>query len=62
MVVDMLRNWSHRYSNHNSNVKCVDLTNKCICFKSFHYSIDLDVVSSFVGFSDFDYMFISMYC
>ena len=28
MVVRMLQNWNHRYSSHNSNIKCVDLTIK----------------------------------
>ena len=50
------------YSSHNSNIKCVDSTIKCISFESFHYVINLDYVSSFVGFNDFDYMFPSMYC
>ena len=50
------------YSNHNSNIKCVDSTIKCIGFESFHYAINLDVVSSFMVFRDFDSMFLSMYC
>ena len=62
MIVSMLQKWSQRYSSHNSNIKCVDLTIKCIGFESFHYAINLDVVSSFVVFSDFNYIFISMYC
>ena len=37
---------SQRYSNHNSNIKCIDSTIKCIGFESFHYAINLDVVSS----------------
>ena len=49
------------YSSHNSNIKCVDLTTKCIGFESFHYAMNLDVVSSFVVFSDFNFMFLSMY-
>ena len=44
------------YSSHNSNIKYVDPTIKCIDFKSFHYTINLDFVSSFVVFSDFDFM------
>ena len=35
---------------------------KCIDFESFHYSINLDVASFFVVFSNFDYMILSMYC
>ena len=54
-IVSMLQNWSQRYSSHNSNIKCTH-------FESFHYTINLDVVSSFMIFSDFDYMFLSMYC
>ena len=50
------------YFSHSSNIKCVDSTIKCIGFESFRYVINLDVVSSFVVFSDFDYMFLSMYC
>ena len=58
----MLQNWNQRYYSHNSSIKCVDSTIKCIGFKSFHYAINLDVVSSFMIFSNFDYIFISMYC
>ena len=62
MVVSMLQNWIRRYSSNNSNIKCVKLTIKCIGFESFHYAINLDIISSFVVFSDFDYMFLSIYC
>ena len=51
-----------RFSSHNSNIKCVDSTIKCIGFESFYYIINLDVVSSFIIFSGFDSMFLSMYC
>ena len=61
MVVNMLQNWSQRYSNHKSNIKCVDSTIKCIGFESFHYAINLDDILSFVVFNDFDSMFLSMY-
>ena len=50
------------YSIHNSNIKCVGSTIKCIDFESIHYVINLDVVSSLMVFRDFDYMFLSMYC
>ena len=50
------------YSNHNSNIKCIDSTIKCIGFESFHYAINLDVVSSFIVFRNFDSMFLLMYC
>ena len=58
----MLQNWSQKYSSHNNNINCVESTIKCIGFKSFHYIINLDVISLFMVFSDFDYIFISMYC
>ena len=57
MVVSMLQNLSHMYSNHNSNIKYVNSTIKCVGFKSFHYAINLDVVSSSVVFNNFDFMF-----
>ena len=46
------------YSSRNSNIKCVGLIIKCMDFESIHYTIyNLDAVSSFIVFSDFDYMF-----
>ena len=45
MVVNILQNWSQRYSSHNNNIKCIDSSIKCISFESFHYAINLDVVS-----------------
>ena len=62
MVISILQNLSHRYSNPNSNVKCVDSTIKCKGFELFHNAINMDVVSSVMISSDFGYMFISMYC
>ena len=32
MIINMLHNSSHKYSNYNSNVKCVDSTIKFISF------------------------------
>ena len=61
MVVNMLQNWSHRYSSHKSNIKCVGLIIKCIDFESIHYTINLDVVLLFMVFSDFDLMFLLIY-
>ena len=49
------------YSSHNSNIKCINSTTKYIDFESFHYVIKLDVVSSFIVFSRFNFMFLSMY-
>ena len=37
------------------------LTIKCICFESIYYAINPNVVSSFMVFIDFDFMFLSMY-
>ena len=42
------------YSSHNSNIKYVWLTIKCIDFKSIYYDISMNVVSSFIVFSYFD--------
>ena len=55
------KNMSQMYYSYNSNIKYVDLTIKYIDFESFHYVINLNVVSFFVVFGDFDYMFQSMY-
>ena len=33
------------YFSHNSNIKCVGLTTKYICFESIYYVINLDAVS-----------------
>ena len=41
------------YFSYNSNIKYVNLTIKCIGFESFHYVSNLDVVSSFIVFSNF---------
>ena len=30
MIVSILQNWNHRYSSHNSDIKCVGSTIKCI--------------------------------
>ena len=54
MVVNILQNWSHINYNHNSNIKCID-------FKSIYYVINLNTVLSFMVFSNFDYLFQSMY-
>ena len=61
MVVGMLQNWSQMYSSHNSNIKYVDSTIKCISFESFHYPINLNVFLLFMIFSDFDFIFLSIY-
>ena len=58
----MIQNWNYRYSSQNNNIKCVGLAIKCIGFKPIHYAINSDIVSSSMVFSDFDSMFLSMYC
>ena len=50
----MLHNLSQKYSSHNSYIKCVYSTIKCISFELFHCVINLDVVLSFVVFNGFD--------
>ena len=62
MVINILQNLSYMYSSHNNNIKCVGLTIKHVGFESIHYAINLDIVSSFMVFNDFDSMFLSMYC
>ena len=61
MVINMLQNLNHRYYGQNSNIQCVDSTIKYISFEPIHYAINLDVVLSSLVFSDFDFMFLSMY-
>ena len=43
------------YYSHNSNIKCICSTIKCICFELVHYAINMYVVSSFMVFNDFDF-------
>ena len=54
----MLQNWNHKYSSHNSIIKCVGSTIKYVGFEPIHYTINLDDISSFMVFSDFDYLFL----
>ena len=61
MVVNILQNLSHKYSSHNSNIKCVESTINYVDFQPIHYTINLDVISSFMIISEFDYMFLLMY-
>ena len=46
------------YSSDNRTIKCVGLTIKCIGFELIHYTINLDVVSYFMIFNDFDSIFL----
>ena len=61
IVVNMLKNWSQRYFSHNSNIKYVDSTIKCIEFDSFHYAFSLNIVLLFMIFNGFDFIFLLMY-
>ena len=49
------------YSSYNSNIKCVGSTIKYISFESIHYTINMNIVSSFMVFNDVDYMFLLRY-
>ena len=62
LVINMLQNLNHRYSSHNNNIKYVASIIKCIDFELIYYVINLNVVSYSIVFSDFDSIFISMYC
>ena len=54
----MLQNLNYKYSSHDSNSKCVGSTIKYIGFEPIHYTINLNVVSSFMVLSDFNFMFL----
>ena len=62
MIINILQNRSHMYYSHNSSIKYETSTMKCIDFGLIHYVINLNVVSFFMIFRNFDYMFLSMYC
>ena len=62
MIINMLQNLSHKYFSHNDNIKSVGSTIKYINFEPIHYTINLDVVSSFIVFMNFNYIFLSMSC
>ena len=61
IIINMLQNFNHEYSSHNSNIKCVGSIIKYIGFEPIHYFINLNVVSSSTVFRDFDYMFLLIY-
>ena len=58
---NIMQNFSNGNHNHNSNIKYVNSTIKCLGFKRIYYAINLDFVSSPIVFNNFDYMFLSMY-
>ena len=49
------------YFSHNSNFKYEGSTINCVGFELIYYVINLDVVSSSMIFSNFDFMFLLMY-
>ena len=54
MVFSMLKNWNYRYYSHNNIIKFVS-------FKLIYYALNLIVVSSFIIFRKFVYVFLSIY-
>ena len=58
----MLQNYNYKDSNDNSSIKYVCSTIKWIGFEPIHYAVNIYVVSSSMIFSDFDFVFISIYC
>ena len=57
----MIQNLNYMYSSLDSNSKCVSSTIKYIGFEPIYYTINLNVVSSYMILSDFNLMFLSMY-
>ena len=53
MVINMLKNRSHRYSSHYRVIKYIG-------FEPIHCATNLDAISSFEVFSEFDSVFISI--
>ena len=49
------------YSSYNSNVKYIDSTIKYKDFELFRYTINFDVVSLFIVFNNFNFIFLSIY-
>ena len=49
------------YYSHNSNIKYVESIIKYIYFESIGYDINLNVVSLFMIFNDFNTIFLSTY-
>ena len=61
MVINMLQNRNHKYYSHNNNIKYENLTIKFLSFELIYYVINLDVVSFFMIFNNFDYKFVLIY-
>ena len=49
------------YFNHDSNNKYIGSTIKCISFGSINYDINLNIISYFMVFNDFNSIFLSIY-
>ena len=58
MIVNILQNESNRYFSHNSNIKCIGSTIKCVRSEPIHYAINIYVVSLSMVFNDFNSTFI----
>ena len=72
MIVNMLKNWSYKYSSHfkniyiysshDSNIKYVSSPIKSIGFEPIHYAINLnDFHPLYIVFRNFDFMYLSIY-
>ena len=53
--VIVLQNLSHKCYSHYSIIKFVN-------FETIYYAINLNVISSYMVFSEFVFVFLSMYC
>ena len=53
-LLDMSYKRSHKYSIHNNNIKYINSIIKLF----YHYAIKLDVVSIFMIFNDFNFIFL----
>ena len=49
------KNCNHMYSSHNNNIKYIGSTIKYIDFEPIHYTTNLNVISSSMIFSNFNY-------
>ena len=59
--INVLQMRNHRYFSYDGIIKGIDLTIKCIDFKSFYYVINRANVSFYMVFSNFDFMFLWIY-
>ena len=61
MIINMSVKFESLIFYHNNNIKCVGLTIKYIGFEPIHYIINLDVSSSSMISTEFDFLFLSMF-